>query len=175
MAYFIKVRGLTRSGNGVRINNRMMKNTATRVVDMDSGTTRKDLARHSSLGHLVVVGNTDYAVARPGAAVTPGTTTTVSVSAGTLLTANPYGGSAPSTPIAAVANAAVAANASGASRTDIVQVATATGAATVKTGNAATAAVVGPDAGNITIATVSVPSPLGASTSYTITDVSPRL
>lgn len=175
MADFVKVRGLTRSGNGVRINNRAMKSTTTRVLDMDDGATRKELARHSALGHLVVVGDTDFAVSRTGAVVTPGTTSTVSVSAGTLKTANPSGGVAPSQAIAAVANTAIAANALGAPRTDIVQVATATGVATVKTGVAATAAVVAPDAGNIAIATVTVPSPLGASTAYTITDVSPRL
>ncbi len=174
MAEFIKVRGLTRQGNGVRVNKKMVKNTTTRVFDLDDAVTRRDIARHATLGQLIVVGDTDYALAATGAVVTPGTTTTISVSAGSLKVANP-GGTTSSVTIAAVANTAVAANASGVDRTDIVQVHTGTGAATVKTGNAATLQTVAPDASNITIATVKVPSPLGSSASYTITDVSPRL
>lgn len=174
MAEFIKVRGLSRKGNGVRVNKKMVDNTRTRVFDLDDAVTRRDIARHTTLGQLIVVGDTDYALAATGAVVSAGTTTTVSVSLGSLKVAN-AGGTTSTVVIAAVANTAVAANASGVDRTDIIQVNTTTGAATVKTGNAATLPTMAPDAGNITIATVKVPSPLGSSASYIITDVAPRL
>lgn len=175
MAEFVRIRGLTRSGNGVRINSRSLKSSASRVVDLDDGATRRDLARHATLGQIVVMGNVDYAIARVGAVVTPGTTTTVSVSAGSLKVANPSGGVASSITIAAAANQVVAANALGVPRTDIVQVHTTTGVATVKTGVASTSPIVAADASNIVIATVKVPSPIVSSAGYTITDVALRL
>lgn len=83
MAEFIKVRGLTRSGGGLRINKKAVKSNKTIVLDLDDAVTRRDLARHMSIGALVVVGDVHVAVAS-GVVASAGTTLSYSVTAGSL-------------------------------------------------------------------------------------------
>lgn len=84
MAELIKVRGLTRSGGGVRVNKKMIKSTKTVVLDLDDAVTRRDLARHMAIGALVVVGDAATAI-KSGLVVSAGTGLSYSVTAGTLL------------------------------------------------------------------------------------------
>lgn len=83
MTELVKVRGLNRQ-RGIRVGGGSLTSAATRVVDLDDGASRRDLAHHSAIGQYVVVGDADAAV-KTGVVVSNGTTTTYSVSAGTVV------------------------------------------------------------------------------------------
>lgn len=170
MAELVKVRGLNRKG--VRIGSRTITNGKTVVVDLDDAITRRDVSRHSTLGALVVVGDSPAAVTTAaGLAVTAGTTTTVSSAAGTVLRED-----GASIAYTASNNQTVTAADATNPRIDLVSRPLAGGALTVTAGTAA-ASPVPPltPANNIAVATVRVPANASASTQYTITDVAPRL
>lgn len=82
MAELVRVRGLSR--RVVRLGTKSINNKATSVVDLDDPVTRRDVGHHSTLGALVIFGTVVAAVSS-GAVVSNGTTTTFSVTAGTLL------------------------------------------------------------------------------------------
>lgn len=171
MANYIKVRGLAR--RGFRVGGQQITSGKVSVVDLDDGTSRRDFGHHASIGQLASLGATDAAVARAGAKVTPGATTTVDVSAGAVLVDKAVpGAAATSNAITATAGVVVAANATGAPRVDLVSVLKTGGAPVYTVGTAVPPAL---PANSVPLATVTVPSPLGASTSYTITDIAPRL
>jgi hypothetical protein len=166
MAELIKVRSLTR--RGIRIGNSLVGNTQTVIVDLDDPIVRRDLQHHSAIGALVVFGETLAAVT--GAQVTPGTTTTVSSAAGSLLRRDG------TVTFAAANNQAVTAADVTNPRIDLLSRNAVTGAVTITAGTAA-ATPVAPVApvGQVAIATILVPANAASSAAYTITDVAPRL
>ncbi len=89
MATYLPIRALNRSSR-IRINGQVVLPGATSYVDISIASVRKDLADHSTLGQIFVVGpitasNSDGVVTSAGAgAVTPGTGVSVNVAAGEL-------------------------------------------------------------------------------------------
>jgi hypothetical protein len=174
MAEFIKIRGLAR--RGFRVANQQVTSGKNVVVDLDVGQARRDLAHHMSIGQVVVVGETDVAVERNTGKVTPGTTTTVSVSAGTLYNDSVTGQYPASVTVPGVANTAVTAADPTNPRIDLVTLNRSTGAAVVTAGTAAATPVPPAQPANtVVVATVRVPAAAASSAAYTITDVAPRL
>lgn len=177
MANYVRVRGLAR--RGFRVGGQQITSGKYSVVDLDDGSSRRDFAHHTSIGQLVSLGATDAAVTRLGAKVTAGATTTVDVSAGTVnvdKSVNVPGTAATANAITATPGITVTANASGFNRIDLVSVPKAGGTPVITTGTgAATPVPPALPANSVPLALVQVPSPLGASTSYVITDIAPRL
>lgn len=167
MAEFVKIRGLDR--RGVRIGGLVATNAKTIVVDLDDARTRRDVSRHSAIGALFSVGETDVAI-ESGAVVTPGTTTTVSISAGVI--GRDYGADIA---IAAAANQAVTVDATN-PRWVLVSADKNSGATTVTLGTpAATPVLPATPTDDVVLAQVYVPAAAASSAAYTITDVAPRL
>jgi hypothetical protein len=185
MPTYVRVRGLARRGirlrssigaqNAVTVSNRQIT-----TVDLDDANTRADLGHHVSIGQLLVLdtvprstfGAYPNTVVQTGAVATSAGSGTfqVNVSAGTLLTAT---AATTSTTQAVAAQTVTIGNPSAQPRVDTIQVATATGVATVVAGTAAVAGASAPAAagGNIAIAEVYV-APGATQPSY-VKDVRP--
>lgn len=167
MTELIRVRGLNR--RGVRVGTGMLTSRATRVIDLDSGANRRDLSKHSAIGQFIVVGEEDLAVAT-GVVVSNGTTTTYSVSVGTLLRAD-----GTTVAVTAVSNQAITAADVTNPRIDLVTV-TPAGAIVYLAGTAAATPVVpAPAAGNTVLARLAVAANAATPAGVVITDVAPRL
>lgn len=167
MTELIRIRGLNR--RGVRVGTGMLTSKVTRVLDLDSGTARRDLSKHSAIGQFIVVGEEDLAVAT-GVVVSNGTTTTYSVSAGTLLR-----GDGVTVTVNAVSNQAITAPDGSNPRIDLVSV-TPAGAIVYSAGTAAASPVVpAPAAGNTVLARLAVATSATTPAGVVITDVAPRL
>lgn len=169
MTELIRVRGLNRSSN-VRVGKGKLSPTKTTVLDLDDGTTRRDLAHHSAIGQYVVVGGTDVAVVS-GVVASAGTGLSFSVSAGSLLRND---GS--TITVAGVSNSALTAADSSHPRVDLIVVDKASGAASKVDGTAAVAPVApATPSGKLAIAEVLVATSATTSAGTTYTDVAPRL
>lgn len=169
MAELVKVRGLNR-GRGVSVNNKLLTSTRSTVVDLDDPTTRRDVQRHTTLGALIVVGDAPVAVAT-GAVVSNGTTTTWSVSAGTLLRNDGQ-----TVTVGALNNQAITAADATNPRIDLVVVDNASGVVAKQDGTAAaTPAIPVPAAGKTVLATLRVAANAATPAGVVITDVAPRL
>lgn len=167
MAELVKVRGLTRQG--IRLGGTTVRNTTSVVIDLDDLPTRKAVAHHSAIGQLVVVGDIALAVAT-GVVVTNGTTTTYSVSAGTLTREDGQ-----TVTVGAVSNQAITAPDSTNPRLDIVSV-TPAGAIVYAAGTAAATPVLpAAVAGNHRLAVLAVAANATTPAGVVITDVAPRL
>jgi hypothetical protein len=174
MAELVRVRGLAR--RGIRIGRTsggaaMVANNKTRVIDLDDGVTRRELAHHAAIGQVAVVGDAPYAV-QSGVVTTNGTTTTVTVSAGVLLL--PTGGTRA---VAGVTNQAITAADATNPRIDLVLVNLATGAITLQAGTAA-ASPQAPVSGTYNlypIASIRVAANAAAPADVVITDLAYRL
>lgn len=168
MTDLIKIRGLSRQR--IRVGGAVLSNTTTRVVDLDSGTARRDLAHHSAIGQYIVVGDTPGAIAT-GVVASSGTTLSYSVTAGTLLVEG-----AGTITVNAVSNVALTAADATNPRIDLIQVDMQSGAISKKDGTAAAtpfAPVV--DDGKLPIATFRVAANATTSAGVTITDKGLRL
>lgn len=168
MTELIRVRGLSR--RGVRVGSGMLTSSATRVVDLDSGTNRRDLSKHSAIGQFIVVGEEDLAVAT-GVVVTNGTTTTYSVSAGTLLRQDGQTVTVAAQTNTALGTAPDATN----PRIDVVSVTPAGAVAYTAGVAAATPVAPAPPAGNTPVARLRVANGATTPAGVVITDVAPRL
>lgn len=167
MAELVRVRGLSRSG--IRIGGTTVRNTTTVVIDLDDANTRKAVAHHSAIGQLVVVGDASVAVLT-GTVVTNGTTTTYSVSAGTLQRDDGQ-----VVTVSAVNNQAITAPDATNPRLDLVSVSP-VGAIVYSAGTAAaTPALPVPAVGNIVLAQLRVAANATTPAGVVITDVAPRL
>jgi hypothetical protein len=175
MATFVKVRGLAR--RGFRVNNRQVTSGTVRVFDLDDGLTRRDISHHMSIGQLAIVDGTDAAVARTGAETTAGTTTTVSVAAGTVFQDSGVPGrAANSAAITASPNMAGITVDPTNPRYALLSVPKTGGAPVLTLGAAAaTPAVPALPANSVPLSLVLIPAAAASSAAYTITDIAPRL
>jgi hypothetical protein len=170
MTELIKVRGLTRSGGGVRINKKKVTSTKTVAFDLDDTVTRRDLARHAAIGAIVVVGDLSTAIGS-GVVTSAGTGYSYSVTAGTLKREN-----GADVTVAAVTNVAHTAADVTNPRIDVIHVDDADG--TVAKTNGTAAATPNPPltpAGKTAIAQVRVAAGATTAAGTTYTDVAPRL
>jgi hypothetical protein len=183
MPTYVKVRGLQRKPAQIRLRgalnapNAIMVGGKTSVtVDLDDPKTRNDIADHHAIGQIIVtasaqaqraVGGTPVVVRSGVVASAPQGGLAIPVSGGTLLRND-----GTTQAVAATTVTAGAAPGTGL-RVDLIQVATATGAVTLKAGTAAVtgAGAPAPDAGNIGVANVYVPA--GATTPQLVDDVRP--
>lgn len=167
MAELVRVRGLNRQG--IRIGGQVVKNNATAIIDLDDGKTRQAVAHHTAIGQLIVVGDAPLAVLT-GVLVTNGTTTTYSVSAGTLQREDGQ-----VVTVGALANQAITAPDVTNPRIDLVSVSP-VGAIVYSAGTAAaTPAIPVPAAGNVVLAQLRVAANASTPAGVVITDVAPRL
>lgn len=167
MAELVRVRGLSRQG--IRLGGTTVRNNTTVIIDLDDGNTRKAVAHHTAIGQLIVVGDAPLAVAS-GVVVTNGTTTTYSVSAGTLTREDGQ-----VVTVSAVSNQAITAPDGSNPRIDLVSVSP-VGAIVYSAGTAAATPLIPvPAVGNTVIARLAVAAGATTPAGVVITDVAPRL
>ncbi len=172
MPELVKIRGLAR--RGVRIGAtgdvtpaKTVSSKATAIINLDDPITRRDVARHSAIGSLTVVGDVFAAVR--GCAVSQGTGLTINIGAGTLFRED----SVDPVAVAAASVTLVAADVAN-PRIDLVVVNTWTGAVTAVAGTAAaTPQPPGLPANSVGLAQVRVNA--GATTPAFVRDVTPRM
>lgn len=174
MAVYLPVRSLNRS-SAIRIGTQTATTGTTIYVDISNASVRRDLAHHTSIGQVLVVGGLSQSnvdtVVTTGGTVTAGAGLTVNVAAGETRTRSTGAYVAGA---AATNQALAAAPSAGNERTDLVSWSS-SGAVVVTNGTvAATGASVVPatPTGNTPLATVLVPA--SATVPGTITDVRPR-
>lgn len=176
MAEYLPIRGLNRSQN-VRIGGQKITPDATYYVNIGDGATKRDLARHSTLGSYIVVGpvsqDTGDVVVAWGVQTTQGASAAdmvITVEDGELRNRD-TGDFVDVNQTDLTISAADATN----PREDIVQVHVTSGAVTKKDGTpAATPSAPAPDADNIIVAQVNVPANDTAIGNAQITDRRPR-
>lgn len=163
----VRVRGLNR--RGVRVGSKIITSSATTVINLDDGPTRRDVSKHSAIGALFVVGDA-LAAFSSGVVASAGTTLSFSVSAGVL--AREDG----NVTVAGVSNSALTAADATNPRIDLIVVDAVTGA-TSKVDGTAAASPVAPvtPSGKIPVATVRVAALATTAAGTTYTDVAPRL
>lgn len=178
MALYLPVRALNRSSK-IRIDNQTVAPGTTTYVDISKGSVAKEVASHSAIGQLLVVGpvsasNTDIIVAS-GAVIDQGASAAdliLGVSLGELRTRS----TGVHVAIGATVTAVTITTADGTNpRIDVVVADNATGAITAVAGTAAAVPVVpATPAGKTALARVAVAAAATGLANAVITDVRPR-
>lgn len=175
MAEYIGVRALNRS-SAIRIGGQRVTGTATTYVDISTATARKELAYHSSIGQLIVVGgltNTNSpAVVQSGANVDQGASAAdliVNTNTGVIRNRNTGAG------VAVVLTETTLSTADATNpRFDLIQANYTTGVVTKVTGTPAVSPVLPATAeGNIALAKVEVLANATGIANAKITDLRP--
>lgn len=175
MAEYLPIRALNRS-QSIRIANVRVTTTETAYVDISTAQSRKELAYHSSIGAIVVVGalspTNSLAVVTQGATTNQGSSAAdliVNTEPGTVKNRN--NGVAVSVLLAETTLATADATNP---RLDLIQVNYTTGAVTKVTGTAAATPVLkAPEAGNIALAQIEVAANATGIANNKITDKRP--